>query len=416
MNKTIIAIVVAVLVVLAVVIGFVLTTSKPSSTSSTTQMSTQTSITSQTRISTTAQQSVINLNLGILYPNDTAIIKTTKTITINKGGNYLFNMVNEQGVENDFDYFVLKMILSNSTMKKEIGLGWQILPYEQNYSTAHLLLSPGVYDLTLELLYYVNKNVVPASFGNVGVNMGNISLVSIDFAIQTHPTITQQTVSVKPIELNVSTEYCAPVSNLTTITVTNEKEYVFQIVNITELEKYFSSFDAVVTLSNSTEEIGIPLGFYYTSQQLSIQYNGSVYLSPGAYKLNVTFYYSVGNNVTPARFSSTVVEIGNTPLVYANFTILPVVTQIGTGTINSKGIAYLTLHSTGNVEIVSAYIPGTNISVNTASITNYQLTAGINTVTINFSSASSILQPGTTYTIVLVLSDGESVSVAVLVE
>jgi len=416
MNKTIIAAIVAVLVVLSVFVGYSLTTNKSSSTNSTTQTSTQTPIATQTRTSTTVQHSVINLNLGTLYPNDTAIIDTTKTITINRGGNYSFNMVNGQGAENEFNYFILIMTLSNSTMKKEIGLGWQILPYEQNYSTAHLLLSPGVYNLNLELLYYVNGSAIPANFGNVAVSMGNISLISVYFAIQTHPTVTQQTVSVKPIELNVSTEYCAPVSNSSTITITNEREYIFQMVNITELEKYFSSFNASVTLSNSTEEIEIPLGFWNSSQQLFVQYNGSMYLSPGTYKLNVTLYYSVGNNVTPARFSSIVVEIGNTPLVNANFTILPFVGQIGTGIINSKGTAYLTLRSTGNVEIVSAYIPGTNISVSTASITNYQLTAGFNTVTINFSSASSILQPGTAYTIVLVLSDREEVPVAVLVE
>jgi len=140
----------------------------------------------------------------------------------------------------------------------------------------------------------------------------------------------------------------------------------------------------------------------------------SVYLSPGAYKLNVTLYYFLANNVTPVRFSATIIEISYTPLVSANFIIQPAVVQIGTGMISSKGIAVITLESNGNVEIVKAQIVGTNISVNTASITNYQLTAGINTVTINFSSASSQLQPGVVYTITL--SDGETVEAAVIVE
>jgi len=120
-------------------VGYSLTTNKSSSTNSTTQTSTQTPIATQTQTPTTVQHSVINLNLGTLYPNDTAIIDTTKTITINKGGNYSFNMVKEQGAENEFNYFILIMTLSNSTMKKEIYLGWLLLPSEQN-STAYLVL------------------------------------------------------------------------------------------------------------------------------------------------------------------------------------------------------------------------------------------------------------------------------------
>ena len=406
---------VAVLVVLAVIVGYTLTTNKPSSTSSITQTSTPTSTATQTQTPTTIQHSIINLNLGTLYPNDTAIINTTKTIIINKGGNYSFSMENKQGVEENYNYFVVNMLISNSTMKKEIGLGWQILPYEQNYSTAHLLLSSGVYNLTLQLSYHVNKNVVPENFGNVSVSMGNTSLVNVVFGIQAQPTVTQQIVSVKPIQLNVSTEFCAPVSNSSMITITNGGEYLFQIVNVTEFEKYFSTFNAVVTISNSTENIEIPVGSWYYSSYPYVEYNNNVYLSQGTYKLNVTVCYSLPNNVTPARFSSTVIEIDNSPLVDANFIILPTVVQVGTGTINSKGIAVITLHSNGDVEIVKAQIVGTNISVSTVSITNYQLTAGINTVTISFSSTASILQPGTAYTISLTLSDGETIETAVIV-
>jgi len=93
----------------------------------------------------------------------------------------------------------------------------------------------------------------------------------------------------------------------------------------------------------------------------------------------------------------------------------PTVTQVGTGTLSYSGgnyVATITLHSTGNVQIVSASIVGTPES---ASITSYQLTAGVNTVTIDFQSTNNGFnpQPGTTYQISIGLSDGATVQVAV---
>jgi hypothetical protein len=92
----------------------------------------------------------------------------------------------------------------------------------------------------------------------------------------------------------------------------------------------------------------------------------------------------------------------------------PTVTQVGTGTLyyqSGEYIATITLHSTGNVQIVSATIVGTTES---ATITSYQLTAGANTVTISFPSTTGFTpQPGSTYQISIGLSDGTTVQAAV---
>ncbi|AOL17796.1 hypothetical protein BFU36_09595 [Sulfolobus sp. A20] len=99
----------------------------------------------------------------------------------------------------------------------------------------------------------------------------------------------------------------------------------------------------------------------------------------------------------------------------------PTVTQIGTGTISSSsGSATFVLKSSGNVQIVSASIVGTTISVGSSDITvigesSASLTAGVNTVSIDFGTSSN-LQPGSTYTISLGLSDGATVQVAVVAQ
>jgi hypothetical protein len=95
----------------------------------------------------------------------------------------------------------------------------------------------------------------------------------------------------------------------------------------------------------------------------------------------------------------------------------PTVTQVGTGTLyqssSNSYTAVITLHSTGNVQIVSASIVGTSDSVGTGSITGYSLGAGVNTVTINFPTNGFTPQPGSTYQISIGLSDGTTVQVAV---
>jgi hypothetical protein len=101
----------------------------------------------------------------------------------------------------------------------------------------------------------------------------------------------------------------------------------------------------------------------------------------------------------------------------------PTVTQVGTGSLspvtNSAGqiqyyVAVITLHSTGNVQIVSATIVGTNDSVGTADIVGTSLSAGGNTVTITFPTTPGFTPlPGSTYQISIGLSDGTTVQAAV---
>jgi hypothetical protein len=95
----------------------------------------------------------------------------------------------------------------------------------------------------------------------------------------------------------------------------------------------------------------------------------------------------------------------------------PTVTQVGTGTLCYSSTynnyeAVITLHSTGNVQIVSATIVGTGVTA--TGFSTQSLTAGPNTVTISFPSTSSFTpQPGATYQISIGLSDGATVQVAV---
>jgi hypothetical protein len=100
----------------------------------------------------------------------------------------------------------------------------------------------------------------------------------------------------------------------------------------------------------------------------------------------------------------------------------PTVTQVGTGILefvhisNASGTfscyeAIITLHSTGNVQIVSASIVGTSVTATGYSIQT--LTTGINTVTIHFPATGFNPQPGATYQISIGLSDGTTVQVPV---
>jgi hypothetical protein len=98
----------------------------------------------------------------------------------------------------------------------------------------------------------------------------------------------------------------------------------------------------------------------------------------------------------------------------------PTVTQVGTGTLYNSGNGYytatVTLHSTGNVQIVSASIVGTSVTANAFSVVggSNTLTAGANTVVISFPSTNTFNpQPGSTYQISIGLSDGATVQVAV---
>ena len=98
----------------------------------------------------------------------------------------------------------------------------------------------------------------------------------------------------------------------------------------------------------------------------------------------------------------------------------PTVTQVGTGTLSKVTMgnqtyyqATFTLQSTGSVKIVSAVIVGTSDSVGSSAITGYQLSTGVNTVTIDFPTTGFTPQTGATYQISIGLSDGTTVQVAV---
>jgi len=95
----------------------------------------------------------------------------------------------------------------------------------------------------------------------------------------------------------------------------------------------------------------------------------------------------------------------------------PTVTQVGTGYLSvQQGYAVVTLHSTGNVQVVSATIVGTPYTGSAIYPANGALTAGQNTVTLSFPDAANNLQPGTTYQISIALSDGQTVQVAVVAQ
>jgi len=94
----------------------------------------------------------------------------------------------------------------------------------------------------------------------------------------------------------------------------------------------------------------------------------------------------------------------------------PKVIQVSSGILSynpSTGTAVVsvTLYTTGDVKILGAQIADTPYSV---AYTQY-LTAGANGVTITFTGVSGI-QKGSTYTILITLSDGQTVEVAVLAQ
>ncbi|MEM0082860.1 MAG: DUF973 family protein, partial [Saccharolobus sp.] len=84
--------------------------------------------------------------------------------------------------------------------------------------------------------------------------------------------------------------------------------------------------------------------------------------------------------------------------------------QIGTGKLSSNGIAEVTIYSQDAVQILSAAILGTNnIS---SDIFPAQLNSGYNNVKINFKVSLSLI-PGNSYTIQLLLSNGQTLNTVV---
>lgn len=277
------------------------------------------------------QKGIINLNLGTLYPNEMATIETSKNITLN-GGNYTFKLLNfKQEVREDFREFAIKLIFYNyreKILSRMISLGLFPLTMFTSWlkATDYSVLEPGVYDLIVIIYYQVEPSVIPVNFSNVIVKMGNETLVSIIVGVQEQPT-NFQNLSVKPIYFNLDELGNGTSGSFTyssTISIPSGGEYLFRMINETELKEDFSSFLVTITLSNSTEKISLTLGFQYLAPIFGptiMVPNNSVYLSPGVYKMSITIHYNLYIRVKPMSFRGTLVEVGNTPLLNVNFTL-----------------------------------------------------------------------------------------------
>ncbi len=108
----------------------------------------------------------------------------------------------------------------------------------------------------------------------------------------------------------------------------------------------------------------------------------------------------------------TLIVIGFAFGLMSAFSSIPQIEQIGTGTITANGQATFMLRTNGNIQIVSAQLAGTNNYA--VSITPETLSAGINTITVSFNNVN--IMPGTTYVIIVILSDGEEVLVSAIGE
>ncbi|BFH72154.1 DUF973 family protein [Sulfurisphaera javensis] len=84
--------------------------------------------------------------------------------------------------------------------------------------------------------------------------------------------------------------------------------------------------------------------------------------------------------------------------------------QVGTGTLTADGKANFTLYASMPLQIVSASIDNTTISVGGSSITPQNLNQGNNNVTIQFPPLSGFIK-GNIYTVTLVLSNGQMIKV-----
>jgi len=350
MNKsTIIAIVVGIIIILAVIVGIGSMMSKPSSTTSTTQTpTTQATHTSQTTTSTTITSvqtttqtttqtetkpsplvvSTINFNLGTITPNTGGSFTPPPILlTVNEGGNYTFYLVNTQELGKLFSNFYLTFVLSNSTMHNLYSLGGLTSLTNTNVS---VYLSPGTYELSMELTYAVQSIVSPTSFNGTFLAIGNSSvkyaIANVIFNIQSQTK--QLQLKTNPSAINFNLGILTPnasgkVHASTQIIINKGGYYSFYLTNAQELEKEFFGFSIIFTFINQTTA-GLyamgwltPYGPFYD--------NVTVYLSPGVYELNISVVYTVSSIVAPATFNGTFLAFGNSTAMYelanASFTI-----------------------------------------------------------------------------------------------
>jgi len=372
MNKsTIIAIVVGIIVILAIIAGIGLMTSKPTPTTSTTQTqttmtqtihtsqttttqasqtsttttqtsttqttSTQTSTTTTTTQTTTTSQTetkttpiivnVTNFNLGTITPNNGGSFTTPPILmTVKEGGNYTFYLINTQELGKLFSNFYVSLTLTNSTIYNTYSLGGLTSLNElTTNSKASVYLSPGTYELSVELQYAVHSIVSPTTFNGTFLAFGNSSVkyavANVDFNIQSQPKQVQlqknpSIVNVTNFNLGKLTPNAnGTVAALTKITINKGGYYSFYLTNSQELEKEFSSFSIIFSIVNSSlfYEIHLmgwltPFGPFYN--------NVTTYLSPGVYEINISVVYDVQSIVSPTTFNGTFLAFGNSSVMY----------------------------------------------------------------------------------------------------
>ncbi|MBB5254671.1 DUF973 family protein [Sulfurisphaera ohwakuensis] len=117
----------------------------------------------------------------------------------------------------------------------------------------------------------------------------------------------------------------------------------------------------------------------------------------------ILVYSGLGNLIK--RLSQTTSQ-----LVQLQSSIGPI-SQVGIGSLRSNGIALVTINSQYPLQIISALLLGTNYT--TSDISPNTLNIGFNTITINFRTSLSLMT-GNIYYIQLTLSNGQTLTVAVI--
>jgi len=376
MNKsTLIAIGVGIVVILVIIAGIGLMTSKPTPTPTATQAQTtttqtthtsqttttqtsQTSTTTQTTTQTTTTQStstqtstttttttttqtttspietetpplivnVTNFNLGIVTPNTGGSFTTPPILmTVNKGGNYTFYLMNTQQLGKLFSNFYVLLTLTNSTIYNTYSLGGLTSLNElTTNSKASVYLSPGTYELSIELIYAVHSIVSPTTFNGTFLGLGNSSVMytvaNVILNIQSQPKQVQlrtnpSIVNVTNFNLGKLTPNAnGTVTKLINITINKGGYYSFYLVNSQELEKEFFGFYVIFSLVNSTSFEIHTMG--WLTQFGPFYNNVTTYLSPGIYELNISVVYSVSNIVASTTFNGTFLGLGNSSVMY----------------------------------------------------------------------------------------------------
>lgn len=111
----------------------------------------------------------INLNLGTLSAGTSGSTSTSTTITINKGGEYIFYLANTQELQGEFSTFLITISYLNSTQSTTITLGWPNAGYNDT-----VYLAPGTYNLNIELQYTVYSNATSMTFNGTVVKIGYV--------------------------------------------------------------------------------------------------------------------------------------------------------------------------------------------------------------------------------------------------